>query len=75
LQPGGEVRRCADDRLLLRRAFADQLSDHNHPGGDPDPRLQCYGFDIEPSDSLDDLQSSTGGAYWRAGSRRCAGQR
>src|SRR5262249_33519511 len=26
LQPGSKVRRCADYRLLLRRAFADQLS-------------------------------------------------
>jgi hypothetical protein len=27
LQPGGEVRGLADDRLLLRRAFADQIAD------------------------------------------------
>ena len=56
LQPGGEVRRLADDRLLLRRAFADQIADDHQPGGDPDARLQLDGFDIEATDSVDDAQ-------------------
>ena len=56
LQPGGEVRRFADDRLLLRRAFADQIADDHQPGGDPDARLQLDGFDIEATDSVDDAQ-------------------
>jgi hypothetical protein len=37
--PGGEVRRLTDDRLVLRRAFADQIADDHQPGGDPDARL------------------------------------
>ncbi len=40
LQTGGEVRRFADDRLFLRRAFADQIADDHQPGGDPDARLE-----------------------------------
>ena len=56
LQTGGEVRRLTDDRLLLRRAFADQIADDHQPGRDPDPRLQFDGFDIEATDSVDDTQ-------------------
>ena len=44
LQPGREVRRLADYRLLLCRALADQLADHDQAGGDADPgrqRLAC----------------------------------
>ena len=40
LQPRREVRRLADHRLLLRRALADQLADHDQAGGDADPRRQ-----------------------------------
>src|SRR5262249_53594008 len=40
LQPGGEVRRFTDDRLLLRRAFADQIADDHDPRGDADASLQ-----------------------------------
>ena len=40
LQPGGEIGRFADDRLLLRRARADQIADHHQPGRDSDPQLQ-----------------------------------
>jgi hypothetical protein len=40
LQPCGEVWGLADDRLLLRRALADQIAYHDQPGGDPDARLQ-----------------------------------
>jgi hypothetical protein len=39
-----EVRGLADDRLLLRRAFADQAADRRQPGGDLDPRLERDGF-------------------------------
>ena len=38
LQPRGQVRRLADHRLLLGRAFADQLADHDQAGRDADPR-------------------------------------
>ena len=37
LQPRREVRRLADHRLLARRAFADQLADHDQAGRDADP--------------------------------------
>ena len=40
LQPGGEVERVADCRLLARRALADQIADHDQPGGDADARRQ-----------------------------------
>jgi hypothetical protein len=49
---GSEVRRLADDRLFLRRAFADQIADDHEPGGDPDTRLELDGFDIEATDSV-----------------------
>ncbi len=53
LQTGGEVRRFADDRLFLRRAFADQVADDHQPGGNADARLQLDGFDIEAADGID----------------------
>jgi len=56
LQPGGEVRRFADDRLFLRRALADQIAHHHQPGGDPDARLQLGRLDIETSDRVDQSQ-------------------
>ena len=40
LQPGGEVRRLADDPALLRGALADQIADHGEPGGDAEPHAQ-----------------------------------
>ena len=40
LQPGREVRRGADHRLLLGGALPDQIADHHEPGGDADPHLQ-----------------------------------
>jgi len=40
LQPGGEVRRFTDNRLLLSRTLADQIADDHQPGGDPDARLK-----------------------------------
>ena len=56
LQTGGEVRRLADDRLLLRRSCADQIADDDQPGGDADARLQLDRFDIEAADSVDRAQ-------------------
>src|SRR5690349_13682552 len=56
LQPGGEVRRFADDRLFLRRALADQIAHHHQPGGDPDARLQPGRLDIETSTRVDQSQ-------------------
>ena len=56
LQTRGEVRRLANDRLLLRRSLANQVADDHQPGGDPDPRLEIGGFDIEVSDSIDSAQ-------------------
>jgi hypothetical protein len=56
LQAGGEVRRFADDRLLLRRAFADQIADDDQPGSDPDAPLELYGPDIEATDCVDDVK-------------------
>jgi hypothetical protein len=52
LQPGGEVRRLADDRLLLRRSRANQIADDHQPCGDADARMQLDGFDIEPTHGL-----------------------
>ena len=40
LQPGGEIGRLADDGLLLRGAFADEIADHDEAGGDPDARRE-----------------------------------
>ena len=37
LHAGGEVRRLAEDGLLLGRALADKVAHHDKPGGDPDP--------------------------------------
>ena len=37
LQPRGQVRGLADDRLLLRGAAAEQVADHDQPGRDADP--------------------------------------
>ena len=42
LQPGGEVRRLADDPALLRRTLADQIADHGEPGGDAEPHAQIF---------------------------------
>jgi hypothetical protein len=54
--PGGEVRRLTDDRLVLRRAFADQIADDHQPGGDPDARLELSRFDIQPTDRVDQAE-------------------
>src|SRR5215472_13056012 len=47
LQPRGKVRCLANDRLLLRRAFANQIANDYEPGGDADARLQLDEFDVE----------------------------
>ena len=36
LQPGGEIGRVADDRLLLRRALAHEIADDDEAGRDAD---------------------------------------
>ena len=57
LQPRREVRRLADHRLLLRRPLADQIADHDQPGGDPDPHLQrCARRRLERRHRLDQPQ-------------------
>ena len=53
LQPGGEVRRLADDPALLRRARADQIADHDEPAGDAEPHVQRLRR-REPADRVDD---------------------
>jgi hypothetical protein len=63
LQPGGEVGRLADDRLLLRRSLADQIADDHQPGGDADARLQLDGFDIEANDGLDQTEPCSDRAF------------
>ena len=36
LQPGSQVGRVADDGLLLRRSFADEIADNDQPGRNAD---------------------------------------
>jgi hypothetical protein len=62
LQPGGEVRGFADNRVLLRRAFADQIADHHLPGGDPDADPERGGPNLEPTDGVDQTQPGADGA-------------
>jgi hypothetical protein len=57
LQPGGQVGRFTDDRLLLRRTLANQIANDHQPGGNADARLELDGFDIETTDIVDDAQS------------------
>jgi hypothetical protein len=56
LQPGGEVGRLANDRLLLRGALADQIANDHQPGGDLDPRLELDRFNFESADSVGHTQ-------------------
>jgi hypothetical protein len=56
LEARGEVRCLADDRLFLRRAFADQIANDHEPGGYPNARFRLDGFDIEAADSVDDAE-------------------
>ena len=55
LQPGGEVRRLADDPALLRGALADQIADHGEPGGDAEPHAQILSC-RQSADRLDHRQ-------------------
>jgi hypothetical protein len=40
LQPGGEVRRLADNATLLCRTLANQVANYGEPGGDAEPHAQ-----------------------------------
>lgn len=53
LQARGQIGRIADDGLLLRRPLADEVSDDDDSGRDPDARLQdfCVGC-LEICDGL-----------------------
>ena len=53
LEPRREVRSFTDNRLLLGRAFADQVADDHQSGGDPDARLELDRLDIEAADRVD----------------------
>jgi hypothetical protein len=53
LQPGGQVWGFVDNGLFLRRAFADQIADDHQTCGNPDPRMEGDGFDIEATDRVD----------------------
>jgi hypothetical protein len=44
--------------LFLRRALADQITDNDQPGGDPDARLQLDRFDFQAGDGIDDIKPS-----------------
>ena len=57
LQARSQVRRLADDRLLLRRAFAGQVSHHHHAGRDANANLQLGGGVCpEPGHGIDQRQ-------------------
>src|SRR6202007_1037703 len=56
LQPGGEVRRFANHRLLLRRSFANQIADDYQTGSNADARLQRRRFVTETTDRVDHAQ-------------------
>ena len=62
LQPGGQVGRLADHRLLLRRPLADQLADHDEPGGDTDPTGERRLAGAEPPDSSDNRKPRANGS-------------
>ena len=63
LQPGGQVRRLADHRLLPGRALADEVAHDHEAGRDPDPRRERLpGRGGEPGDGLDDRQAGPHGA-------------
>ena len=69
LQPGGEVRRLADDPALLRRTRADQIADHDEPGGDAEPHAQASrGRRVAPTASITASPARTA----RSASSSCA---
>ncbi len=53
LQPGGKVRRLADDPALLRGTGADQVANHDKAAGDTKPHIQPFRR-REPADRVDD---------------------
>ena len=58
LQSRGQVRRLADHRLLLCGTFADEIADHDQPGGDADADLELAASGcVEPSDIGADVEA------------------
>ena len=53
LQPRRKIGRLANDRLFLGGTRADQIADHDKPGGDTEPHLQSLG-QIETLDGVND---------------------
>ena len=49
--------------MFLRRAFANQIADDHQSSGDPDPRPELDGFDIEATDGVDGTQPRPDGAF------------
>ena len=55
LQARRQVRRLADRGVLLRHAFADEIADHDHAGGDADARLQGHARSgLQRADRIED---------------------
>jgi len=59
LQPGGKVRRLADDPALLRGTLVDQVADHGEAGGDAEPHAQI----LARRQLADRLDHREGGAH------------
>ena len=57
LQPGGEVRRLTDHRLLLGGAGSDEIADHDQPGRDADTDPQRLLRGGEMPDSVHESKS------------------
>src|SRR5215475_5215527 len=63
LEAGSKIRRLADDRLLLGRADADEVPDHDEPGGDADAHLQRNASGgLKPLHRLDEGEPSANSA-------------
>ena len=64
LQARRQVRRLADDRLLLGGARADEVADHDEPSGDADAHLQGNaGGGLELRHRLDQRKPGLHGAF------------
>ena len=64
MQPGGQVRRLADHLLLLGSSVADEVADHDKPGGDADAHLQGNaGGGLELRHRLDQRKPGPDGAF------------
>jgi hypothetical protein len=60
LQPGGQVRRVADDAALLSLSRAQEIADHHDPGRDPNPHVQRRaGKGLKLRRGLDDRKPSS----------------